>query len=127
MKKIPAETRKKFVEMRQGGFSVRDISRRLGFSYQTGRNFEKARKAGTLQDEILESEEPLETKSVKNVIRKCLAALQSREIEDLSTNEIVAILSKSLTALNRLNQSGEGQEEDELDKIYRELKQETES
>ena len=117
--KITTEMKKKFAKLRQNGYSIKHCSNKLGFSYSSGRMLERERLDGTMTRQLIQLEESPEAQGIKALVHGGLEELKKRGFEDMTNSQIIDLVSKGLTALNRFGKDKEN--EDDLDKIWAEL------
>ena len=119
---IKPHQKKTYADTRREGFSVKEAGDKAGVSYPSARKLEEQRRSGELETEVMQA---LKTEGIESLIQRCLNTLVERDVAELPTSQVVAILSKSLTAYNRIRPSSE--DDDDIDKIYREIQQEMRS
>jgi hypothetical protein len=123
MKKLTIDQKKKFLEMRKGGYTIRKASELAGFSYPSGRYLEKRRRSGALQGEILQSERPLEAELATSLAEQALRELERRGLQDLTNAQLLSFVSRIPPLVKAFGGKDEGPE-DELDEIYKKITQE---
>lgn len=126
MRLISVQQKETFLNARLSGQSIRKASQLAGFSTGTGKRYERLRRSGELQKQIMEGTEPMKTQQATKILHSALEEIKERGVKNLSDKDLINLISRGPALLKTLDRTSKQEEEDELDAIWRQVSQEME-
>ena len=123
MNKITIDQKRKYIEKRNQGYTIKRSGQEAELSYTSARDLERMRNNGSLQREILRSQNNVEDEEIYDVLHSGLQELRRRDIRSLTNNQLIQLISRLPTVMKQINK-GSGEEMDELDQIYAQIVEE---